>query len=243
MMNNKNEFLRTISYNPQNKDIKNKPKTISKRFIATIGTISLAVAMALGINCHKNSNTHTNQLENNVVDIIMPEAPETPKPYKTDEEAKKIALREIANKISICLGFEQSEDQRLYTKEITPGNYEIRFEERKEDVDTYGNPTGNKSRYTSLVFNSSQTDGLNKIYKEIMSGGEVAWKAYEKIKKMNIKIDEKGNLFLVEGEPQNEYGYHLKFFKEPNVHEGMYPVTIVSLEVGEQNRDDRDDER
>ena len=85
----------------------------------------------------------------------MPEAQETPKPYKTDEEAKKIALREIANKISICLGFEQSEDQRLYTKEITPGNYEIRFEERKEDVDTYGNPTGNKSRYTSLVFNSS----------------------------------------------------------------------------------------
>ena len=114
-MNNKNEFLRTISYNPQNKVIKNKPKTISKRFIATIGTISLAVAMALGINCHKNSNTHTNQLENNVVDIIMPEAPETPKPYKTDEEAKKRALRErIPKTILIIITVFYQIKQKMY---------------------------------------------------------------------------------------------------------------------------------
>ncbi len=100
--------------------------------------------------------------ETNLNDII--EEKKVPKMnYNTDEEATKIALRLIADKVSEALGFEETANQRLYTKRVSDGEYQIRFE-----YNLYG-----EKRFTSSLFGLQETKDLINYYTEIMKGGKM----------------------------------------------------------------------
>lgn len=221
------------SYKPKS------PKAVARGVLTALSTIALSASIAIG-----GAAKQPGYQEPTTIDIVMPteDLPAaTEKPYADDEEARKLALRLIADKISQALDFEQTETQRLYTKELTGAcGYEIRFEYTLTEENNRVGHHPNGTRYTSLIFNSMQTKELKTFYKEIMKGGDNAWKIYEKIQNMNIRIDKDGNLsFIYSDKPQNEANYYIRTEDRDN-YQGPVTVTLAFLEKEGVERDDDD---
>ena len=126
-----------------NQDIKYK----RRRFALGVGLTMGLIAASLGIIKQANKDNEEMSLPDTIVDMREPEEvseltgtnldevnldetnsddineeKKVPKMnYNTDEEATKIALRLIADKVSEALGFEETANQRLYRKRVCDG--------------------------------------------------------------------------------------------------------------------------
>lgn len=235
-----------------NQDIKYK----RRRFALGVGLTMGLIAASLGIIKQANKDNEEMSLPDTIVDMREPEEvseltgtnldevnldernsddineeKKVPKMnYNTDEEATKIALRLIADKVSEALGFEETANQRLYTKRVSDGEYQIRFEYNL-----------NGERFTSSLFGWKETKDLLKYYTEIMKGGKNAEAIYNELYYKSIKIDKDGKLSFVDSEePINEAGWHLDTWEEKDPLSGMYTITKAKLvserEIGDEGR-------
>ncbi len=244
------KFLERIQV-PQKKDAKRKlrlnPKYKRRRLALGAGLTMGLIAASLGIIKLANKDNEEMSLPETIVDTREPEEVseltetnlndiieemKVPKMnYNTDEEATKIALRLIADKVSEALGFEETANQRLYTKRVSDGEYQIRFE-----YNLYG-----EKRFTSSLFGWQETKDLIKYYTEIMKGGKNAEAIYNELYYKSIKIDKDGKLSFVDSEePINEAGWHLDTWEEKDPLSGMYTITKAKLvserEIGDEGR-------
>ena len=242
---------------PQNKRPKRKIKLNQdkkykrRRFALGAGLTMGLIAASLGIIKLANTDNEEMSLPETIVDMReseevseltgtnldetnsddINEEKKVPKMnYNTDEEATKIALRLIADKVSEALGFEETANQRLYTKRVSDGEYQIRFEYNL-----------NGERFTSSLFGWKETKDLLKYYTEIMKGGKNAEAIYNELYYKSIKIDKDGKLSFVDSEePINEAGWHLDTWEEKDPLSGMYTITKAKLvserEIGDEGR-------
>lgn len=93
------------------------------------------------------------------------------------ETIQAIGLRVVAEKISTALNFTQTENNYLITIKESEGRYYVKFVDRIERTDEYGNGLGNYQEYRSTIFGPNKTKNLNGFYNAINRGDLNAWKA------------------------------------------------------------------